>query len=192
MLSLPSPDNAPAWIEVNAKPWTLIDSTSPHGRPQSSDRARMSSRSFSRSAATMRSPRVASETSFAVLVCVGPEGDVGLVELGAIVARGQGGSLYLLQVVELDDNVSGEWQRRAAGARWQSLREVAHERPNALQVLDFAGHLREWPGGLFDPELRPDGIHLSNQAAVLVGKQWLGPEILRAIQTEPRSEEVTP
>ena len=57
--------------------------------------------------------------------------------------------------------------------------QVAAERPDQVEVLDLAGYLRSTPGGELDPTLRPDGIHLTWDAATQVSSDWLGPEILR-------------
>ena len=57
--------------------------------------------------------------------------------------------------------------------------EVAAERPDDLAVIDLAGYLRSTPGGEMDPVLRPDGIHLTWDAATAVSNDWLGPAILR-------------
>lgn len=65
-------------------------------------------------------------------------------------------------------------------ARFNTLvAEVAAERPDDLTVIDLAGYLRSTPGGEMDPVLRPDGIHLTWDAATAVSSDWLGPAILR-------------
>ena len=56
------------------------------------------------------------------------------------------------------------------------LREVAAERPN-LRVVDFAGFLATAPGGELDRTMRPDGVHLTDAAALQVA-QWLGPQLV--------------
>ena len=40
------------------------------------------------------------------------------------------------------------------------LREVARERPE-LHLVDFAKWMEQRPGGVLDPTLRPDGVHLA-------------------------------
>ncbi len=65
-------------------------------------------------------------------------------------------------------------------ARFNALvAEVAAERPDDLTVIDLADYLRSTPGGEMDPALRPDGIHLTWDAATAVSSDWLGPAILR-------------
>jgi len=59
----------------------------------------------------------------------------------------------------------------------QLIAEVAAERPAVVRVIDVAGHLRSLPGGELDPRLRPDGVHLTEDASEeIVG--WLGPEVV--------------
>lgn len=58
--------------------------------------------------------------------------------------------------------------------------QVASERP-ALRVVDLARWLQTgWPGGEFDPELRPDGIHFTIFSAAADVAPWLAPAILHA------------
>lgn len=65
-------------------------------------------------------------------------------------------------------------------ARFNTLvAEVAAERPEDVTVIDLAGYLRSTPGGEMDPALRPDGIHLTWDAATAVSSAWLGPAVLR-------------
>jgi lysophospholipase L1-like esterase len=58
------------------------------------------------------------------------------------------------------------------------LREVAAERPS-LVVVDYAGFLGTAPGGELDRTMRPDGVHLTDAAALQVA-QWLGPQLVAA------------
>jgi len=60
--------------------------------------------------------------------------------------------------------------------------EVAAERPDVVRVIDVAGHLRGLPGGELDPRLRPDGVHLTEDASEeIIG--WLGPELVAAAES---------
>lgn len=58
------------------------------------------------------------------------------------------------------------------------LSRVAAERPEA-EVLDLAGWMRSRPGGEFEPSLRPDGVHFSEDGTNEVA-QWLGPVLLES------------
>lgn len=53
---------------------------------------------------------------------------------------------------------------------------VAAERP-AVRVLDFAGYLESLPGGQLDAGRRPDGVHLTPEAADEVAR-WLAPQLV--------------
>ncbi|HEY8524213.1 MAG TPA: acyltransferase family protein [Acidimicrobiales bacterium] len=64
----------------------------------------------------------------------------------------------------------------------QIIREIADAREGAV-VVDLQGYLASLPGGEMDRRLRPDGVHFENETAQEVAN-WLGPEILRAIETE--------
>lgn len=61
------------------------------------------------------------------------------------------------------------------------IREVAAERADVVQVIDLAQYLRNAPGGELDPALRPDGVHLSEQASIELAS-WLGPQVLGALR----------
>jgi peptidoglycan/LPS O-acetylase OafA/YrhL len=58
------------------------------------------------------------------------------------------------------------------------LREVAQKRP-LLHLIDLARYIQRWPGGEYDPALRPDGVHFTWSSARIVAN-WLGPAIERA------------
>lgn len=60
------------------------------------------------------------------------------------------------------------------------IEEVAAERPDVVRVIDVAGHLRASPGGELDPSVRPDGVHVSEEASGPLAA-WLGPELLAAL-----------
>ncbi|HEY6318061.1 MAG TPA: acyltransferase family protein [Acidimicrobiia bacterium] len=61
------------------------------------------------------------------------------------------------------------------------LRTLARERP-AVHLADLAAWVTRWPGGEFDANLRPDGVHFSWGSAYTVA-DWLGPAILRDAQS---------
>jgi peptidoglycan/LPS O-acetylase OafA/YrhL len=61
------------------------------------------------------------------------------------------------------------------------LQDVARQRP-ALRIVDLARWMQHQPGGEFDPELRPDGVHFDEDAAATRVSPWLGPAILRAVE----------
>ena len=66
--------------------------------------------------------------------------------------------------------------------RWNELvREVAAERPDVVTVIDLAAHLRSRPAGEMDPGLRPDGVHVSEEASGEVAA-WLGPQVVEALR----------
>jgi len=82
------------------------------------------------------------------------------------------------------DGVPPAFERPASNplrmARFNTLlAEVAAERPDDVTVIDLADHLRSTPGGEMDPVSRPDGIHLTWEAATAVTSDFLGPAILR-------------
>lgn len=61
------------------------------------------------------------------------------------------------------------------------IREVAAERPHEVWVIDVAAHLRAGPDGEMDPAIRPDGVHVSEEASGPLA-QWLAPAILAALE----------
>jgi peptidoglycan/LPS O-acetylase OafA/YrhL/lysophospholipase L1-like esterase len=80
-----------------------------------------------------------------------------------------------------------DWQAAAEGDRRMRLMATEIVRPSAaaagVPLLDLDAQL--CPGGRFVadpfgvPEARPDGFHLTDQAAAVVAERWLGPEVLR-------------
>jgi peptidoglycan/LPS O-acetylase OafA/YrhL/lysophospholipase L1-like esterase len=56
--------------------------------------------------------------------------------------------------------------------------EVAATRP-WMRVVALSDWFEAWPGGVFDPTLRPDGVHVDEAGGTVVA-EWLGPEILDA------------
>ena len=73
-----------------------------------------------------------------------------------------------------------EWHPETAEYRVARLntfiRQVVARRPYA-QVLDLRRFMQTWPGGELDPELRPDGIHPSEEMATLTG-EWLARQLV--------------
>jgi hypothetical protein len=71
------------------------------------------------------------------------------------------------------------------------LREVATLRPRQLRVIDLAAYTRTWPGGVFDPQYRPDRVHWSRAGALKLSREWLSDEILDTyrswVRTRPQS-----
>ncbi len=63
------------------------------------------------------------------------------------------------------------------------IERVADERQSVV-TIDLGEHLRSLPGGEMDPRLRPDGVHFTAEAATEVA-DWLGPEVLTAVASEP-------
>ncbi len=51
-------------------------------------------------------------------------------------------------------------------------------------VLDLVGFLSTCPGGVLDPDIRPDGVHLSYESTDMVA-EWLGPELYEAAGARP-------
>jgi hypothetical protein len=60
----------------------------------------------------------------------------------------------------------------------QIVREVATERP-IVRVVELGAHLASLPGGELDNDLRPDGIHFSNETTKLIAP-WIGEQVLAA------------
>jgi len=63
-----------------------------------------------------------------------------------------------------------------------SVVEFVARNYSEVHVADLAGFVASWPGGEFDPELRADGVHFTDSGARAVLKQWLGGEILAALE----------
>ena len=60
----------------------------------------------------------------------------------------------------------------------QLLGEVAATHP-AMRVIPFAAFIKAWPGGMFDRQIREDGLHVDGPGRTIVG-DWMGPEVLDA------------
>jgi len=48
-----------------------------------------------------------------------------------------------------------------------------------IGVVRYAQFFTTWPGGLFDPTLRQDGVHVDYEGRTIITR-WLGPELLEA------------
>jgi len=81
---------------------------------------------------------------------------------------------------DLPPGVTGPENDPARTEQFNALvREVATGQPG-LSVIDLANWVQHWPGGVFDPALRPDGVHFSTTTAANDVAPWLGPLILKA------------
>ncbi len=56
-------------------------------------------------------------------------------------------------------------------------RELAERHPDDVALIDLRSFMEELPGGPLDRTLRPDGIHLTTEAAALVAEEFLGDAI---------------
>jgi len=56
------------------------------------------------------------------------------------------------------------------------IRQMASTR-SYVEVLDYALQAREWPGGEFDDDYRPDGVNPNDAAAKAIA-EWLGPQLV--------------
>ena len=65
------------------------------------------------------------------------------------------------------------------------LRDVARVRPG-MRIVDLARFVEAWPGGEFDPVLRPDGVHFEPGAVNASVAPWLVSAIRRSLATVPR------
>jgi hypothetical protein len=63
------------------------------------------------------------------------------------------------------------------------IREIADAREGVV-VVDLQGYLASLPGGEMDENLRPDGVHFEPDTAAQVARDWLGPEVIRALTLE--------
>jgi len=64
------------------------------------------------------------------------------------------------------------------------LARVASARPGRVVVVDLPGMLEAQPGGELDPDMRPDGLHLTDAAAARLA-DTLGPAIAAAPPSAP-------
>ncbi|MDZ7679739.1 MAG: acyltransferase family protein [Acidimicrobiales bacterium] len=65
--------------------------------------------------------------------------------------------------------------------RWNELvaAEIARYPDTEATMVDLRGWFEALPGGPLDPQIRPDGVHITDEQAPVVG-QWLAGEILDA------------
>ena len=64
------------------------------------------------------------------------------------------------------------------------LRQVDVSRPEMV-VVDVLQHLRTLPGGELSPDLRPDGVHLSEDASSALAP-WLTSQVVKAVRAARR------
>ena len=65
------------------------------------------------------------------------------------------------------------------------LRDVGRVRPG-LRIVDLARFVEAWPGGAFDPALRPDGVHFDPATVSTSVAPWLVSAIRRSLATVPK------
>lgn len=58
-------------------------------------------------------------------------------------------------------------------------RDLADRHPDDVALIDLRGFMADLPGGPLDRTLRPDGIHLTTEAAALVADEYLAAEVRR-------------
>lgn len=70
-------------------------------------------------------------------------------------------------------------------ARWNELIfELETLRPGKVRVIDLRNYIRGLPGGEMNKAYRPDGTHLTHEAAYQVARDWLANEILRVYREQ--------
>jgi hypothetical protein len=62
---------------------------------------------------------------------------------------------------------------------------VAAQRPQ-VHVVDYGDRIDRWPDDV-DAAQRPDGIHLTDAAALALVQTWLGPRLLAVAEGPPVS-----
>lgn len=70
------------------------------------------------------------------------------------------------------------------------LAEVAAERP-WLTVVPYRQLFTTWPGGPFDPDLRPDGLHVDGERGWQAVGDWLGPRVAERAAAPTDTTEAT-
>ncbi|MEX0767991.1 MAG: acyltransferase family protein, partial [Microthrixaceae bacterium] len=65
----------------------------------------------------------------------------------------------------------------------QILVEAVSLRPGVAFLLDFASWQAAQPGGAVNPDVRPDGLHFTDDYSGVIA-DWLGPELLRVARQE--------
>lgn len=68
------------------------------------------------------------------------------------------------------------------------LDDVAADRP-WLTVLPYRQLYQGWPAGPFDPDLRPDGLHVDGEAGWQAVGDWLGPRIVEATSPQASTDD---
>lgn len=67
-------------------------------------------------------------------------------------------------------------------ARMDRLNEIFHQvaelRPDVVELIDVQGWTAEQPGGEMSAEMRPDGVHFSDESSDALA-MWLGPQLMR-------------
>jgi peptidoglycan/LPS O-acetylase OafA/YrhL/lysophospholipase L1-like esterase len=86
---------------------------------------------------------------------------------------------------EIDASDPSRMERLNQIVAWE-----ARKRPNVVRVVDLAAELRRWPDGEWSTDLRPDGVHFSDEGARRVADEWLGEAVMRAFREihPPRRE----
>ncbi len=64
--------------------------------------------------------------------------------------------------------------------------ELETQRPGQVRAIDLAAYMRELPMGEFDPNYRPDGVHLTPEGAANIAEAWLGEELLRVYREQAK------
>jgi peptidoglycan/LPS O-acetylase OafA/YrhL len=67
------------------------------------------------------------------------------------------------------------------------IERVAGEREAAV-AIDLPGYLRRQEGGEMSAALRPDGVHFTLQTAYEVADDWLGEQVVTAVEDAPNPE----
>ena len=72
------------------------------------------------------------------------------------------------------------WEPERMAVLNRIIRQVAADRPGRVLVVDYGSWLDGQAAGM-DASFRPDGVHLSPEAARTVA-DWLGPQVVAAVQ----------
>ena len=82
---------------------------------------------------------------------------------------------FVRDAEDLDDATRADLVARSARYN-EIVRDAAARRPE-VTVLDYAAQVEALVAGR-DAELRPDGVHLTDEATLRLVDRWLGPELL--------------
>ena len=66
-------------------------------------------------------------------------------------------------------------------ARFNELITTVDAARDEMVVVDLAAHLRSLPGGELDPDLRPDGVHFSEESSKEIA-EWLAPLVIDLVR----------